>query len=388
MNSLNAPVKPENFVATRPENFKVTSRCPHTHARTGIMQTAHGAFETPVFMPVGTQGTVKALTPRDLKEAGSEIILSNTYHLYIRPGMDIIKSFQGLHRFMGWDGPILTDSGGFQVFSLSRMREITEDGASFRSHFDGEEIVLTPEKVMDIQEAIGSDIAMIFDECPPPTRDRKKIQESLERTLRWSERAKKYHRMKSQALFGIVQGGVFEDLRKMSLERTVGIGFDGYALGGLAVGEAREETVGVFEKILPLLPQEKPRYLMGIGTPLDFLDAIEQGGDMFDCVNPTRYGRNGGAFTSTGMVVVRNAKYQTDERPVDEACACYCCSNFSRGYIRHLLNAGEMLGGQLLSIHNVYFFVQFVRAIRQKIREGKFPEFKKNFINQFDLNCR
>jgi len=368
--------------------FKVLQEDAATHARVGHISTPHGSFETPVFMPVGTQGTVKALTPKDLKEAGTEIILSNTYHLYIRPGIDIISQFKGLHRFMGWDGPILTDSGGYQVFSLSRLRQISSEGARFHSHFDGQEIFLTPEKVIEIQEAIGSDIAMVFDECPPPTSDKKKIIQSVELTLDWSRRAKKVHKLAGQALFGIVQGGVFEDLRRESLERTVEIGFDGYALGGLCVGEDKKETLKVFDAVLPLMPKESPRYLMGIGTPLDFLEAIERGADMFDCVNPTRYGRNGAAFTASGMVVVRNAKYQKDENPVDSTCSCYTCRTFSRSYMRHLFNTDEMLGPQLLSIHNVHFFVQFVKTIRQKIREGAFVDFKKNFINHFDTECR
>ncbi len=378
-----------NLVQTNQSfGFEVTHTDAKTQARTGKVTTAHGIFETPVFMPVGTQATVKALTPRDLREAGTEIILSNAYHLYIRPGIDIIQSAGGLHRFMGWDGPILTDSGGYQVFSLSRLRKITEDGASFQSHFDGKEIFLSPEKVIEIQEVIGSDIAMIFDECPPPTKDKKRVQDSMELTLRWSARAKKCHRLKSQALFGIIQGGSFPDLRRESLARTVEMDFDGYALGGLCVGESKEETLSVLDAVLAQMPQEKPRYLMGIGTPIDFVEAISRGADMFDCVNPTRYGRNGAAFTPTGMVVVRNRKYQTDWRPLAEGCECYTCRHFSRGYLRHLFNTEEMLGPQLLSIHNVHFFVQFVKTIREHIRRGTLLEFKKNFINQFDPECR
>lgn len=377
-------MKTENKVFS----FKVTSRDAHSHARTGIVHTAHGDFETPVFMPVGTQGTVKALTPKDLTEMGAEIILSNAYHIYIRPGIDIIKPFGGLHRFMGWKGPILTDSGGYQVFSLSRLRKITEEGARFHSHFDGQEIFLTPEKVIEIQEAIGSDIAMIFDECPPATKDRKKIQESLDLTVRWSKRAKQHHRLETQALFGIIQGGTFPELRRESLARTVEIGFDGYALGGLCVGESKEDTLGVLDAVLPQMPEDKPRYLMGVGTPLDFVEAVERGADMFDCVNPTRYGRNGAAFTDRGMVVVRNSKYSRDESPIMENCRCYTCQNFSRAYLRHLFNADEMLGPQLVSIHNVTFFIDFVKTLREKIREGKFLEFKKNFINQFDPENR
>jgi queuine tRNA-ribosyltransferase len=369
-------------------SFQITSKDPKTNARTGIVQTAHGAFETPVFMPVGTQGTVKALTPKDLTEVGAEIILSNTYHLFVRPGMEVIAQFGGLHKFMGWNGPILTDSGGYQVFSLSRLRKITEEGARFHSHFDGQEIFLTPEKVVEIQETIGSDIAMIFDECPPATKDRQKIKTSLDLTLRWAARAKKHHRLEWQALFGIIQGGFFADLRRESLERTLEIGFDGYALGGLCVGESKEDTLSVLDAVMPSMPEDKPRYLMGVGTPIDFIEAVERGADMFDCVNPTRYGRNGAAFTETGMVVVRNSKYQRDETPLMENCRCYTCRNFSRAYLRHLFNADEMLGPQLVSIHNVTFFIDFVKTIREKIRKGTLKEFKKEFLSRFDPENR
>ncbi len=368
--------------------FEVLCEDAKCGARVGRVTTSRGSFETPVFMPVGTQGTVKALTPKDLEEAGAEIILSNAYHLYVRPGMEIIEKAGGLHRFMGWQGPILTDSGGFQVFSLSKLRKITEEGVTFNSYFDGRVITLTPEKVIEIQETIGSDIAMIFDECPPAEKDKKRIHESLELTLRWSARAKKKHRLKTQALFGIVQGGVFPELRRESLERTVEIGFDGYALGGLCVGESKHETLGILEEILPLMPEDKPRYLMGVGTPLDFLESIERGADMFDCVNPTRYGRTGSAFTPEGLIVVRNGKYRMDGKPLQKGCRCYACRNFSRSYLRHLFNTEEMLGPQLVSIHNVHFFVNLVKMARQKIREGKFPAFKKNFTNHFDPKSR
>jgi queuine tRNA-ribosyltransferase len=339
-------------------------------------------------MPVGTQGTVKALTPRDLQEAGAAIILSNAYHLYVRPGMEVIEKAGGLHRFMGWEGPILTDSGGFQVFSLSKLRKITEEGVTFHSYFDGKVITLTPEKVIEIQEIIGSDIAMIFDDCPPAGGDKKKIRESLELTLRWAARARERHRLGTQALFGIIQGGVFSDLRKESLDRTVEIGFDGYALGGLCVGESKSETLDVLGAILPLMPRDKPRYLMGVGTPLDFLESIERGADMFDCVNPTRYGRTGAAFTPDGLIVVRNGKYRTDENPLQTDCGCYACRHFSRAYLRHLFNTEEMLGPQLVSIHNVHFFVNLVKMAGQKIREGNFLAFKKNFTNHFDPESR
>lgn len=368
--------------------FEVESRDTQTGARTGKVFTAHGVFETPVFMPVGTQATVKALTPRDVQECRAEIILSNAYHLFIRPGLEVISHFGGLHRFMSWGGPILTDSGGFQVFSLSRRRTISEEGVSFSSHFDGSEVFLSPEKVVEIQEIIGSDIAMIFDECPAPSKDKKRIKDSLELTLRWAKRAKLHHKREDQALFGIIQGGFFNDLRKESLERTVEIGFDGYALGGLCVGEAKPDTLQIFDEIIPLMPENHPRYLMGIGTPIDFFEAIERGADMFDCVNPTRYGRNGGAFTDSGMVIVRNGKYTKDESPVMAECLCYTCRHFSRGYIRHLFNTGEMLGPQLLSIHNVYYFVNLVRQIRDHIRRGSFKEYKKKFMEKFDLVSR
>ncbi len=373
---------------SRPFGFEMTARDTNTHARTGIVHTAHGSFETPVFMPVGTQGTVKGITPRDVEETGAEIILGNAYHLYIRPGIEIIQKFGGLHRFMGWNKPILTDSGGFQVFSLTRLREITEEGAVFQSHVDGARIFLTPEKVIEIQEAIGSDIAMIFDECPPPTKDRDVIRKSLEVTLRWAKRAQVHRKRPDQALFGIVQGGIFPDLRAESLARTVEMGFDGYAVGGLAVGETKAETLAIMEQTVHVLPENKPRYLMGIGTPVDFLEGIAAGADMFDCVTPTRYGRNGSAFTPRGLVVVRNAKYAEDEKPLSEGCECYTCTHFSRAYLRHLFNAEEMLGPQLVSIHNIFFFVHFVKSLRREIREGRFARFKKEFIEQFEENSR
>ncbi|MFA6600319.1 MAG: tRNA guanosine(34) transglycosylase Tgt [Candidatus Omnitrophota bacterium] len=369
-------------------SFEVLTKDPGSRARAGRVTTAHGSFETPVFMPVGTQGTVKALTPRDLTEMGVEILLSNTYHLFVRPGTEILSKAGGLHRFMGWDRPILTDSGGFQVFSLSRLREISEDGVRFNSYFDGREITLTPEIVMEIQEIIGSDIAMIFDDCPPATKDKDRIRQSLDLTLRWAARAKARHRLQTQALFGIVQGGVFADLRLESLERTVEIGFDGYALGGLCVGEDKAETLAVLDAVLPRMPQDHPRYLMGVGTPLDFLESIERGADMFDCVNPTRYGRTGGAFTPGGLIVIRNGKYREDQRPIQEGCGCYACRTFTRSYLRHLLNVEEMLGPQMISIHNVHFFVNLVKMARQAIGAGTFTQFKKDFTNHFDPESR
>ena len=368
--------------------FQETTRDAKTPARTGVVHTAHGSFETPVFMPVGTQGSVKGIAPRDLEDAGAEILLGNAYHLYIRPGIDIIQKAGGLHKFMGWNHPILTDSGGYQVFSLARLREISEEGVHFQSHFDGNKIFLSPERVIEIQEAIGSDIAMIFDDCPPPTQDKDRIRQSLEITLRWSARAKAHHRRTDQALFGIVQGGIFPDLRMESLKRTVEMDFDGYALGGLCVGEDKTDTLRIFHEITPALPADKPRYLMGVGTPLDFIEGVAGGADMFDCVTPTRYGRNGSAFTSAGLIVVRNGKYAEDNRPLAEDCDCYACRNFSRAYLRHLLNAEEMLGPQLVSLHNIHYFVNLLKAIRQSIREGRFSDLREKITKQFNPDSR
>ncbi len=369
-------------------DFKLLAKDKKTNARVGKVTTSHGSFETPIFMPVGTQGTVKTLMPRDIKEAGAEIILSNAYHLFIRPGLEVIKKLKGLHKFMAWDRPILTDSGGFQVFSLSKLRSISEEGVKFNSYFDGREIFLTPEKVMEIQQTLGSDIAMIFDECPAATKDKLAIEKAVNLTLRWSARAKKCHKLKTQALFGIVQGGTFKDLRRESLERTVAIGFDGYALGGLSVGEPKPEMLEALTDILPRMPEDKPRYLMGVGTPLDFFEAVERGADMFDCVNPTRYGRNGTAFTADGLVVIRNTRYKEDPKPIQKDCDCYTCKNFSRAYLRHLTNSHEVLGAELITLHNVHFFVNLVKSMRKKIREGKFSQFKKQFLNRFDPNNR
>ncbi|MFH0986144.1 MAG: tRNA guanosine(34) transglycosylase Tgt [Candidatus Omnitrophota bacterium] len=368
--------------------FKLEAVDKKCNARVGKVTTAHGTFETPVFMPVGTQGTVKAVLPRDLKESGAEIILSNAYHLYIRPGLEVIRKLKGLHKFMAWDRPILTDSGGYQVFSLSKLRSISEEGVKFNSYFDGREIFLTPEKVMEIQQTLGSDIAMIFDECPAASKDKPSIEKAVNITLRWSVRAKKCHKLKSQALFGIVQGGTFKDLRRESLERTVEIGFDGYALGGLSVGEPKPEMLEALTDILPRMPADKPRYLMGVGTPIDFFEAVERGADMFDCVNPTRYGRNGTAFTSDGLVVLRNTRYKEDVKPIQRDCECYACKNFSRAYLRHLVNSHEILGAELITLHNIHFFVNLVKAMREKIRQGRFLQFKKQFFNRFDPHTR
>jgi queuine tRNA-ribosyltransferase len=355
-----------------------------THARTGIVTTKHGAFNTPAFMPVGTQGTVKGIKPNELREAGAEIILSNTYHLFVRPGMEIIEKHNGLHNFMAWDGPILTDSGGYQVFSLAKLRKITENEVVFNSHFDGRQIVFTPEIVMKIQETLGSDIAMVFDECPHYPAEKEYIERSMHVTLAWAKRCKQAHRKRSQALFGIVQGGMHPDLRTRSLEETVNIDFDGYALGGLSVGEPKELMYEIAQAFLPKLPADKPKYVMGIGTPLDLLNMIAFGADMFDCVNPTRYGRNGTAFTHTGKVVVRNGEFALDTRPLDHKCDCYTCKHFTRSYLRHLFNCQEMLGPQLVSYHNVYFFIHLISKVRAAIKKGEFQQFKRAFERNYD----
>lgn len=368
--------------------FEILHQDRESSARAGRLVTAHGVIETPVFMPVGTQGTVKTLAPRELDELGAEIILGNTYHLYIRPGIDIIKNAGGLHRFMSWQKPILTDSGGYQVFSLSRLNEVTDEGVTFHSYFDGRKIFLSPEEAIQAQEFLGSDIAMIFDECPPHDATKSQVEEAVVRTNCWAKRARKIHQREDQLLFGIVQGGKFSDLRKQSAEAMVEIGFPGYAIGGVSVGEPREEMQKAVFETAPRLPVDQPRYLMGVGTPVDFFWAIEAGIDMFDCVTPTRYARNGCAYTQAGKIVVRNAEYAKDLKPLDETCGCYTCQNFSRSYLRHLFNCEEILGHRLVSFHNVYFFVQLVREIRQAIKEGKFLKFKHEFLSQYDENLR
>ncbi len=368
--------------------FSLLKRDGESHARTGRLEAARGAFSTPAFMPVGTQGSVKTLSPRELEEMGAEIILSNAYHLYIRPGIDIIKKPGGLHSFMAWPHPILTDSGGYQVFSLTKLREISEEGVTFHSHFDGRKIFLSPEIVIQVQEALGSDIAMIFDECPPADADFNYVKKSVDLTVQWAKRAKAAHRRVDQLLFGIVQGGIYSDLRKESLDRTVEIGFDGYALGGVSVGEPREEITRIICEMGHKLPEGEARYLMGVGTPLDLLNGVEAGFDMFDCVNPTRYGRTGTAFTRFGKIVVRNGSYAEDQAPVDETCSCYACQKFSRSYIRHLLNCEEILGVHLLSHHNVHFFLSLMREIREAIEEGRFLEFKKQFESNYNESLR
>ncbi|MFQ5441823.1 MAG: tRNA guanosine(34) transglycosylase Tgt [Thermodesulfobacteriota bacterium] len=349
-------------------------------ARLGRVTTGHGSFTTPVFMPVGTKATVKTLTPEELKESGADIILANTYHLYLRPGHRVIKELGGLHRFMNWQGPILTDSGGFQVFSLSSLRKIDESGVTFSSHLDGARCTLTPENTMEIQEALGSDIIMPLDECAPPGADREYTVNSMNLTHRWAERSKRAKKEKGQALFAIVQGGMFADLRAQSAGRLVETGFDGYAIGGLSVGEEkgvmREMTAAAIEP----LPEEKPRYLMGVGTPEDLVLGVQAGVDMFDCVMPTRNARNGTLFTRGGKLVIKNSRYERDPEPLEPGCECYTCANYSRAYLRHLFLAGEMLAFRLNTLHNIHYYARLMKDMQKAIGEGLFEAFKRRFL--------
>ena len=352
-------------------HFTILKKDATTRARLGRLTTVHGAIDTPAFMPVGTQGTVKAMLPRDLKEIGCQIVLGNTYHLYLRPGPETIRELGGLHRFMSWDGPILTDSGGYQVFSLGAMRKISEEGVRFQSHLDGSYHLLTPESVVAIQEALGSDIAMVLDECIPANTSRAYVSASTERTLRWAERCIKARNRKGQLLFGIVQGGIFPDLRKWCVERITPMPFEGFAVGGLGVGEGEALLQSIGRFTVELLPEDRPRYLMGVGRPEDILTAVRAGFDMFDCVLPTRNARNGTLFTSRGRLSIKRAEFAHDPRPLDEACGCYCCRNFSRAYLRHLFLAGEILSSQLNTLHNLYFYHRLMERCRNAIREGR-----------------
>jgi len=353
-----------------------------TGARRGRLTTPHGVVETPVFMPCGTQATVKTLDPRDLHEEGWALILCNTYHLYLRPGHEVIQALGGLHRFMGWDRAILTDSGGYQVLSLAGLRNIGEDGVTFQSHLDGSRHLLTPERAVEIQLALGADILMALDECPPHSAEYEYHRSSMERTARWAERCRTAHQGDEPALFGIIQGGTHLDLRSRSAEATVRAGFSGYALGGLGIGEGAAQMYGVVEHTTALLPPESPRYLMGVGTPQDLLEAVARGVDMFDCVLPTRNARNGGLFTGTGRLNIKGAAYARDERPVDSACSCYTCRHFSRAYLRHLYVADEILGLRLNTIHNLHYYAELMRQARQAIQAGTFPAWKADCLAQ------
>jgi len=348
------------------------------NARAGKFLTPHGIIETPIFMPVGTRATVKGVTPRNLHELGAQIILGNTYHLYLRPGHELIKKAGGLHNFMGWNKPILTDSGGFQVMSLSKLRKITKEGVRFQSHIDGSYHMFTPEKVMEIQNAIGADIIMSFDECPPYPATKEYVAKSLKTTLEWAERGRFAHKnTDKQALFGIVQGGVHEDLREESAKALMNMDFPGYSIGGLAVGESKENMQRVTGFLNNILPQNKPRYLMGVGTPMDIINNIANGVDMFDCVMPTRNSRKGTVFTRNGRMIIKSARYKEDFSPIDEQCNCYTCQNFSRAYIRHLFSVNELLGMQLASIHTLHFYLELVGMARKAIFEDRFEDFRK-----------
>ena len=364
--------------------YQLLHKDKNTKARYGTITTNYGTYETPIFMPVGTQATVKTLDVRDIKEINAGIILSNTYHLWLRPGEDIVNKAGGLHKFMNYDGPILTDSGGFQVFSLAKPKDISEEGVTFKSHLNGDKLLLTPEKSIAIQNKLDSDIAMSFDECAPYPSTYEYMKKSVERTIRWAKRGKAVHNNENQSLFGIVQGGEFEDLREYSAKETVKIGFDGYSIGGTSVGEDKPTMYKMIDYAIKYLPEDKPRYLMGVGEPTDILEGVERGVDMFDCVLPTRLARHGHAFTRTGKINVKNAKYKEDFTPVDPECDCECCKHYTKAYIRHLIVANETLGQRLLSIHNLRFLIKLTEEIRESIKEDNFEKYKKDFIDKYN----
>jgi len=365
--------------------FEIIKKDSFSRARIGRVETDHGSFNTPVFLPVGTQGTVKSLTPEELVEIGVEAILANTYHLYLRPGHETIGRLGGLHTFIHWERPILTDSGGFQIFSLGSLRKISEEGVIFQSHLDGSSHFLTPEKVMEIQRSLGSDIAMVLDECVPYPSPYEYVKTSMERTSRWAKRCLEVRRENDPALFAIVQGGVHRDLREKSVQTLVEMGFQGYAMGGLSVGEPKSMMLNVLEWTTPFLPENSPRYLMGVGTPEDIIDAVMRGVDFFDCVLPTRNARNGILFTSSGKISIKQAQYVEDRRPVDETCACYTCRHYSRAYLRHLYLSKEILSSRLNTIHNLYYYMTLLGKIREAIQEGRLLDFYKSHNSHHGL---
>lgn len=367
-----------------PEAFRFEVHQTDGAARLSTFHTPHGPIEMPAFAPVGTLANVKTLEPRDLHEAGAQLVLANTYHLYLRPGHELVRRFGGLHAFMQWDGPILTDSGGYQVFSLAANRKIDADGVTFRSHIDGSAHRFTPEKVMEIEQALGPDIAMVLDECPPPL-DRAYNERSLQLTHRWALRCKEVHRRPDQALFGIVQGGVFPDLRIASAEYLAALDFTGYAIGGLAVGETKAEMYATLDATCPVMPWQKPRYLMGVGAVEDIIEAVFRGVDLFDCVLPTRIARNGALLTPDGRINMRNAQHAEDHRPVQEDCGCYTCRTFSRAYLRHLYKAGEITALRLGTIHNVYFMLELMRQIRAAIGAGQLAGFRERYLARYQI---
>ncbi|MHB9146015.1 MAG: tRNA guanosine(34) transglycosylase Tgt [Symbiobacteriia bacterium] len=363
-----------------PLEYELLHRSERSAARVGRVRTPHGVIDTPAFMPVGTQATVKTLTPEEVRSTGAQILLSNTYHLYLRPGHELVRAAGGLHRFMHWDGPILTDSGGFQVFSLAPLRKITEEGATFKSHLDGSTHTLTPEKVMGIENALGADIIMAFDECPPYPVEHDYARQALQRTARWAARCRDAHaRPDDQALFGIVQGGTFPDLRRESAALTTALDLPGYGIGGLSVGEPKPVMYDMLEVTVPLLPADRPRYLMGVGSPDALIEGALRGVDMFDCVLPTRIARHGQAFTQAGKLAVRNAKYAADFGPLDPQCDCYTCQNYSRAYLRHLFKAEEILALRLVSLHNLHYLARLMAELRQAIRDGRELAYRESF---------
>ena len=367
--------------------YELIKKDTKTNARLGVVTTPHGSYPTPMFMPVGTQATVKTLVKEELEECGAKIILGNTYHLWCDPGNDIVKEAGGLHKFMNWDQSILTDSGGFQVFSLAKLRDITEEGVTFKNHKNGKKMFLSPEESIHIQNDLGSDIMMAFDECPPYPCSYEYMKDSVERTLRWAQRSYDANRNReTQGLFGIVQGGEFQDLREYCAKKLSDMAFDGYSIGGTSVGEPKEIQNQVLDWVCPILPENKPRYLMGVGSPGAILDAIERGVDMFDCVLPTRSARHGTAMTSKGRLLVKNATFARDFTPLDEKCDCYCCRNYTKAYLRHLIKVNEMLVYRLLSIHNIYFLLRLVEGARNAISEGTFKEYKDKVYEEYGLN--
>ncbi len=374
----------DNNTCRPPGSFSMIKEDDASRGRVGELQTAHGVVPTPVFCAVGTLATVKSLAPRDLVELGASMILSNTYHLYLRPGADLIARLGGLHAFMSWDGPILTDSGGFQVFSLEGLRNLDDDGVTFRSHVDGSEHRFTPEKVIEIQELLGSDIAMVLDECAEPN-DRAYNIEALRRTHLWAERCHKAHKRPDQLLYGIVQGGIFEDLRRESARVLTDMDFPGYAIGGLSVGESKADMHRILDVVTPLLPKDKPRYLMGVGSPEDLVECVARGIDMFDCVLPSRLARNGAVFTPDGRMNLRNAQYREDPRPIQEDCTCYTCQHFGRAYLRHLIIGRELLAPRLNTIHNIHFLLDLMRRMRRAILEGNFEALRQEFLARYQI---
>lgn len=367
-------------------SFELIKECPHTGARAGILHTPHGDIETPIFMPVGTQATVKGLKVEDLKDLGAQIILSNTYHLYLRPGEDIVAQAGGLHKFMNWDRPILTDSGGFQVFSLSKLRKVSDEGVEFRSHLNGAKHFITPEKAIEIEEKLGADIIMAFDQCTEAGASYADACEAMRKTKIWLERCVKAKTRDDQMLFPIVQGNLFKDLRKKCVEDCLPYAKCGIAIGGLSVGEEKSVMYDILDFLNPLLPKDQPRYLMGVGSPDCLVEGYGRGIDMMDCVLPTRIARNGTAFTKKGKLVVKNAIYKADFSPIDETCDCYTCKHYTRAYIRHLINADEMLGAELLSIHNLHFLLKLAHDCREAILGDYFPEFRKSFLAEYDIS--